>query len=510
MGLIQCKECKKQVSEEAEKCPHCGAPGEKYKIFKEKKWYKKTSVTLFVASILIVIGIGFVHIITGSNLDLPFHIVLKDSFGYSETFVNIDKITGMPCMAAKSKYPIGCKVLGNNGYIESDEQFDRRVKREFEEDMKKTQSEFMEEYNEAMEPYEKATKARERLQDALKAIPEGVDSWYQCNSTVENNPSKKKQTLELQGKVTKLLAERFVVINECLKEYPELNYILEDWVDRNPNYFVVAGAIVSDYNADKNRERDADAYLTHGNAYKAKDELDQAISDYTKAIEINPRDPNAYSIRGDTYCMQKKYDQAISDCEKAIEIDPRFAEAYFTRGNAFCMQKEYDQGILDLNKALEISPRFAKAYRSRGIAYANKGRNDEAISDFTNALQINPWDAGAYLVRGIAYKTKGEFDRAISDYTKAIEINPKDAVVYCHRGAAHTAKGEIDQAISDYTKAVEINPRFAEAYYNRGYDYYKKGEFDKAWEDVHKAQSFGLHDFPEFLKDLQEASGRES
>jgi hypothetical protein len=191
MALIECSECQKEISDKAEKCPHCGASTPSTEIKQQKKWYEKTSVTLFVLALLIVIGFGFIHIITGSNLSIP-HVVLKDSFGYSETFINVDKITGMPWVAAKSKYPIGCKVLGNKGYIESDEQFDRRVKREFEEDMKKTQAEFMEEYNEAMAPYEKATKARERLQDALKAIPEGVDSWYQCNSTVENNPSKKK------------------------------------------------------------------------------------------------------------------------------------------------------------------------------------------------------------------------------------------------------------------------------------------------------------------------------
>lgn len=144
MALIECSECRKEISDKAEKCPHCGAPTPGTEIKQQKKWYEKTSVTLFVLGLLIVIGFGFIHVITGSNLSIP-HIALKESFGYSETFINVDKITGMPWVAAQSKYPIGCKVLQEKGYIESDEAFQRRVKKGFEKELEKAQEEFQKE-----------------------------------------------------------------------------------------------------------------------------------------------------------------------------------------------------------------------------------------------------------------------------------------------------------------------------------------------------------------------------
>ncbi len=82
---------------------------------------------LLVAAILIVAGFGFIHVINGSSLSVPY-VVNKNSFGYSETFINIDKITGMPWVFAKLKYPIGCKVLQDRGHIESNEAFELRVK----------------------------------------------------------------------------------------------------------------------------------------------------------------------------------------------------------------------------------------------------------------------------------------------------------------------------------------------------------------------------------------------
>ena len=85
---------------------------------------------MLIAATVVIVGLGFVHVISGSNL--PSHpIVLKDSFGYSETFINIDKITGMPWVFAKAKYPIGCKVLQDKGHIETDEAFEQRINRQF-------------------------------------------------------------------------------------------------------------------------------------------------------------------------------------------------------------------------------------------------------------------------------------------------------------------------------------------------------------------------------------------
>jgi len=89
------------------------------------------AVVLLVATMIIVAGFGFLHVINGSSLSVP-HVVLKSSFGYSDTFINIDKITGMPWVFAKLKYPIGCKVLQDSKYIESDEAFELRVKGKYE------------------------------------------------------------------------------------------------------------------------------------------------------------------------------------------------------------------------------------------------------------------------------------------------------------------------------------------------------------------------------------------
>ncbi len=171
-------------------------------------------------------------------------------------------------------------------------------------------------------------------------------------------------------------------------------------------------------------------------------------------------------IRGLAYKEKGKYDEAISDYSKALEINPRDAEAYYNRGIVYNRKGQYDEAISDFSKALEINQRYALAYQNRGIAHDNKGEYDQAISDYTKALEINPKASVAYRQRGNAYFNKREYDSAISEFSKAIDINPKDAVAYTYRADAYEKQARYKEAILDYNKAIEIDSKYVLAYNN--------------------------------------------
>ena len=76
---------------------------------------------------------------------------------------------------------------------------------------------------------------------------------------------------------------------------------------------------------------EAEAYFNRGNTYLATGQYDQAIADYTKALELNPQDALAYNNRGLAYFYLKgEYDKAWEDVSKAQElgfqINPKFLE----------------------------------------------------------------------------------------------------------------------------------------------------------------------------------------
>jgi tetratricopeptide (TPR) repeat protein len=228
-------------------------------------------------------------------------------------------------------------------------------------------------------------------------------------------------------------------------------------------------------------------YTNRGAFYAKLGQHTQAISHFTKAIELNPKYAKAYSNRGAAYTKLGQHTQAISDYSHAIELDPKFAQAYYNRGVAYVKLGQLPQAISDYTKAIELNPKYADAYCNRGVTYRKLGQLPQAMSDYTKAIELNPKDAEAYYNRGVAYVKLGQLPQAISDYNKAIELNPKYAEAYSNRGVVYGMLGQFTQAISDYNKAIELNPKYADAYINRGNAYYKLDQHTPAISDYAKA-----------------------
>ena len=214
-----------------------------------------------------------------------------------------------------------------------------------------------------------------------------------------------------------------------------------------------------------------------GVEYATQGKLEEAKEEFEKALKVDPfyesakstlkviEDVNNQKIKintaimyfkGISYAVKGQWAEAISDYNKAIEINPSFATAYTGRGYAYLNKGQYDKAISDFNKAIEINPRDAIAYNGRGIAYYKKGQYDKAIFDYSKAIEINPRFANAYNNRGWTYHLKGQHDKAISDYDKAIEINPRLAMAYNNRGIAYDAKMNTKKACSDWKRACEL------------------------------------------------------
>ena len=126
-----------------------------------------------------------------------------------------------------------------------------------------------------------------------------------------------------------------------------------------------------------------------GVQYDVQGKYEQAINEFTKAIELNPGYADIYNKRGLSYYNQEKYDQAIRDYNKAIELNPKYAEAFNNRGIVFYQQEQYDLAVSNYTKALEIDPKYAKAYHNRGLVYfVNLKDTDRGCADWQKACEL--------------------------------------------------------------------------------------------------------------------------
>jgi tetratricopeptide (TPR) repeat protein len=127
-------------------------------------------------------------------------------------------------------------------------------------------------------------------------------------------------------------------------------------------------------------------HLDKGNSYFDKEKWDEAITEYTAAIEIDPGNAQAYGNRGAAYAEKAKYEDSIPDYSKAIELDPQNAVLYYNRAIAYNYLGEYEKAIADCTTVIdELELRNNWAYFQRGIAYFALGRYNDALNDFYSA-----------------------------------------------------------------------------------------------------------------------------
>jgi tetratricopeptide (TPR) repeat protein len=219
------------------------------------------------------------------------------------------------------------------------------------------------------------------------------------------------------------------------------------------------------------------AHFNLGNALHGQ--VDDAVAQYEKALEINPNFPDAQNNLGLALFQKGQVDEAIARYQKAVEINPHYTEAYSNLGLALFDKGQLDEAITQYQKALEITPKYVAARYNLGLALFQKGQLDEAITHFQKALDIQPDYAAAHNNLGNVLFQKGQLDEAIEQFKKAVEIDP-EAETRFNLGNALLQKGQLDEAIEQFVKALDMNPNSFQTHYNFGAALAQRGRLDEA------------------------------
>ena len=202
----------------------------------------------------------------------------------------------------------------------------------------------------------------------------------------------------------------------------------------------------------------AHIYSDRGWAYLHLKDYEQAISDFNRALDLNPDYAWVYGSRGVVYRTLRDYERAITDFGRAIELNPAYAWAFGSRGVTFHFLNDYERAIADFDRAIEIDPDYTWAYEQRGRAYNSLKMYRRAIEDFDRALERDPNYFWAYFHRGITYSMLKDYERALADLDRALELEPQNASVFAQKGFVRLWMRNTSQAITAYTRGWEIDP----------------------------------------------------
>jgi tetratricopeptide (TPR) repeat protein len=143
-----------------------------------------------------------------------------------------------------------------------------------------------------------------------------------------------------------------------------------------------------------------DPYQLAKSQQKTQNESSKAIDQ-----QFNPNDASSYNKRARAHYNLGNYQQAISDFSKIIELFPNHPGAYNNRAITYNATKNYHKAIEDCNKAIQLDTKTVNAYHTRGVAFFNLGINEQATNDWKTAARLGNKESQGYLTsKGIIWQ----------------------------------------------------------------------------------------------------------
>jgi protein O-mannosyl-transferase len=157
-------------------------------------------------------------------------------------------------------------------------------------------------------------------------------------------------------------------------------------------------------------------------------QLDEAIEQYQKALEIHPDYPAARKNLASTLLEQGRLDEAIIQYQEVLELQPRDAESCYYLGNAFLLKRQVRQAIEYFQKSLAIRPADADALNN--LAWVLATTPDATLRNGARAVDLaeranqishgtDPVILGAVAA---AYAEAGRFPEAVETAQRAQQL----------------------------------------------------------------------------------------
>jgi tetratricopeptide (TPR) repeat protein len=130
------------------------------------------------------------------------------------------------------------------------------------------------------------------------------------------------------------------------------------------------------------------AHQLLGELYLYHSQIDEAIAEFRKELEINPGNATAYYKLADGYSRVQKYDEAERLLQRSIWLDATSTGPYILLGKVLEKKGETELAVRALQRALAMDPNNPMPHHLLGQAYRDLGKNEEADRELQMAGKL--------------------------------------------------------------------------------------------------------------------------
>jgi stress-induced-phosphoprotein 1 len=228
-------------------------------------------------------------------------------------------------------------------------------------------------------------------------------------------------------------------------------------------------------------------YKTKGNdAFKAKNYTD-AITWYTKAIDVDPNCEAAaalYSNRAASYAGMGNHAEAVKDGDQCIRVKPAWLKGHYRKGASLEALNRLDDSLKAFEDALRTEPHNEEVQDKVNSLRARIRERNEKTKP---AACKTPEEAK---VIGNSLFSQGKYEQAQQFYSRAIELSVKanttdeeKASFYANRAACRQQIHDYKGVIDDANAALAVVPNHVKALLRRAIAYEGLEKWQLALDD---------------------------
>jgi tetratricopeptide (TPR) repeat protein len=242
---------------------------------------------------------------------------------------------------------------------------------------------------------------------------------------------------------------------------------------------------------------DAEDFSRRGAALAADANLNEAITDFDRAIALAPTQSRYLRQRAAARLANHQPLLAAGDLDKALAADPADIDSRLMRGTMRLAARDPVGAAEDIRVLDKELPPSASQRLQLAAMADNAGLLELSLANDEAWLKSHPEDA----LRPTALNERcwvlgqlgRDLKRALDDCNAALRARPKDTTYLDSRGLVRLRLGDLSGALADYNAAVTTQPKNAWSLFMRSVVKLKSGDAAGAEADRNAALAVAPH-----------------
>jgi len=198
---------------------------------------------------------------------------------------------------------------------------------------------------------------------------------------------------------------------------------------------------------------------------------DEAIALANALLTENPKSAPARNLVGLALYKKGDMEGAVEQYHRALDLDPRYPEAHFNLGNAYERLRRLKDAESCYLEAIRHQRKFVLAHYNLAHLYSLTDRRGEAMAEIRICLEHDPQFLLGYVLLGRLAYDAGDFETAVANLGRARELDPLTKELRVLLGNAYLQSGDeraVPAAETEFRAAVGIDSSYVDAVYSLG------------------------------------------